>query len=127
MRPSAGTKVNDVCSDREVNASRKKVNDMAAMATGFNSNQQPDENCQVQEMNVTAYKSVFHRAKKTSRKLRFYVTFDVFEGNLHFKTVFLYCLRMTQLTLMLDFCKAEQKSRNIYKIKKANMLKCKGK
>lgn len=117
MRPSAGTEENDVCSYREVNAPRKKVNDMAAMATGFNSNQPPDENCQVQEMNVTAYKSVFQRAKKTSRKLLFFVTFDVFEGNLRFKTVFLYCLRMTQLTLMLDFCLAGQKSRNIYKIK----------
>lgn len=64
---------------------------MAAMATGFNSDQQPDENCQVQEMNVTAYKSVFHRAKKTSRKLLFFffATFDVFEVNLRFKTVFI--------------------------------------
>lgn len=92
---------------------------MAAMATGFNSDQQPDENCQVQEMNVAAYKSVFHRAKKTSRKLLFFLLLLMCLKLICVLKLFLYCLRVTQLTLMLDFCLAGQKSRNIYIIKKS--------
>lgn len=84
---------------------------MAAMATGFNSDRQQDKNCKVQEMNATSYKSGL---KKTSRNAIFLLFLMRFKKICVLK-LFLYSLRMTQLTLILDFCLTAQNRReNVY-------------